>query len=130
MASETNLSIMVIEDERELTQAIRTLLERAGYSVQCAADADEALRLLRSTPRPCLLLWDPLTLRVCLNVLSESALRGVHVATLPIGVAPLRAHRSGGAEPMVTKRLTSEEAVLNIVRAHCPKAALASEPTT
>jgi len=126
MASDT-VSIMVIEDDRGLAQAISALLERAGYSVQCATNADEALQLLRSASRPCLLLWDPLALRGRLNVLAESALRGVHVATLPIGVAT-RANHSGGAEPMVTKRLTSEEAVLSIVRAHCPLAAPASEP--
>ena len=124
MTSET-VSIVVIEDDRELAHAIHTLLEGAGYSVQCAVDADEALHLLRSTSRPCLLLWDPLTLRVCLNLLAESAQRGVHVATLPIGVAT-RANHSAGAEPLMTKRLTSEEAVLNIVRAHCPLATLAS----
>lgn len=125
MPSET-VSIMVIEDDRRLAQAIRSLLEGAGYSVECAANADEALQLLRGSSRPCLLLCDPLTIRMCLHVLAESVVRGVHVATLPIGVAT-RASQGSGTEPTVIKRLTSEEAILSIVRAHCRPAAPASE---
>lgn len=128
MTSQSNLSIIVIEDVRELAHAITALLERAGYSVLCAADRDQALRLVRSSFRPCLLLWDPLTLPVSLDLLAESARRGVHVATLPIGVAT-RVNDSG-LDTMVTKRLTSEDAVLSIVRAHCPQQSASPLETT
>jgi DNA-binding response OmpR family regulator len=118
MALGTAFSVVVIEDHPELQQTITALLERAGYSVRCTDDPNAALELLRTSPRPCMVLWDPLTSRVSLSVLVESALRGVHVATLPIGLTIGRSDERG--EPTMTKRLTSPAAVLSIVREHCP----------
>jgi CheY-like chemotaxis protein len=117
MSTNAPLSILVIEDHPELQEAIRTLLERAGYRVLCAVNVDDAMQLLRSAPRPCLLLWDPLTLRLSLTLLAESARQGVNVATLPIGVSAL--HDPGASENRMKKRITSTDAILSIVRAHC-----------
>jgi CheY-like chemotaxis protein len=119
MSLEATFSIIVVEDDAELQKVITELLERAGYEVFCAEDPNGALEILRAARRPCIVLWDPMTARVSLSVLAESALRGVHVATLPIGLAI--AHADDGGEATVTKRLTSPAAVLSIVREHCPQ---------
>jgi hypothetical protein len=39
-------SILVVEDEAATSRLVRVMLERAGYAVQVASGADEALRLL------------------------------------------------------------------------------------
>ncbi|WP_165404019.1 response regulator [Egicoccus halophilus] len=49
--------LLVVDDERELTQLIRLNLQQAGFTVRTAADGREALDLLREQ-RPDLLLLD------------------------------------------------------------------------
>jgi len=49
--------ILVVDDERLIQRVTRFILERAGYSVQVAADGKEALQLAREL-RPGLILLD------------------------------------------------------------------------
>jgi CheY-like chemotaxis protein len=118
MSFEIPFSVILLEESPELQETIRTLLERAGYVVECSADVDGAMKLLRAAARPCILLWDPMTADITLPILAESAARGAPVATLPIGVAI--GPSEDGSNGVVTKRLTSAAAVLSIVREHCP----------
>jgi CheY-like chemotaxis protein len=50
--------ILVVEDEDVTRGAIKMLLEWEGFSVDCAADGDEALGLLRLGEKPSLILLD------------------------------------------------------------------------
>lgn len=43
-----NISILVVEDERELLLAVTTLLQRRGFSVTQASDGSSALELIRT----------------------------------------------------------------------------------
>ncbi|MEW6268932.1 MAG: response regulator [Thermodesulfobacteriota bacterium] len=52
------LSILVVEDDDDIRQAISLFLEAEGYRTVEARDGDEALRLLRSPERFCLVLLD------------------------------------------------------------------------
>jgi CheY-like chemotaxis protein len=113
-------SLLVVEDHDELRAVIETLLRKAGYNVWSARNASEALEALHAMPRPCLVLWDPVTYRMSLSLLAESALDGIQVATIPIGIAP--STESGSADGFI-KRLTSQAALLSIVREHCPHSA-------
>jgi CheY-like chemotaxis protein len=113
------VSILVVEDQAELRDALKVLLEGEGYEVHCAGSPDDALELLNHLPRPCILLWDALTPRQGWSLLHQARLDGVHIATLPVSVASVRAP---GAERTLAKRLTSEEAILRIVREYCPLA--------
>ena len=50
--------ILVVEDDALTRGAIKMLLEWEDYRVDCAADGDEALGLLRRGERPALILLD------------------------------------------------------------------------
>jgi CheY-like chemotaxis protein len=53
------LVILLVDDNRELCEALAELLSRQGHAVQCAANGSEALRLLAdSQTRPALILLD------------------------------------------------------------------------
>jgi CheY-like chemotaxis protein len=112
-----SISVLVVEDQADIRDAVTKLLERAGYVVHGAENPDRALDVLRSLPRPCILLWDALTPRQSLTMVDQATLEGVHVASLPVSVASVH---SAGSPRQVAKRLTSEEAVLAIVQEHCP----------
>jgi CheY-like chemotaxis protein len=112
------VSVLVVEDDDQIRARVQRLLEREGYEVHAAGTPREALALLSHISRPCILLWDGMTPREALSMLDDAALQGVHVATLPVSLLPSR-----GADPLgnpIAKRLTSEEAILSVVRAYCP----------
>jgi CheY-like chemotaxis protein len=50
--------ILVVEDETVTREAIKMLLEWEDYQVECAADGEEALELLRLGEKPSLILLD------------------------------------------------------------------------
>jgi CheY-like chemotaxis protein len=50
--------ILVVEDDAVTRGAIKMLLEWEDYRVDCAADGEEALDLLRREERPALILLD------------------------------------------------------------------------
>ena len=50
--------ILVIDDDTDVCEAIRDILQSEGYRVGCAADGREGLRYLKSHPPPELILLD------------------------------------------------------------------------
>jgi CheY-like chemotaxis protein len=54
----TGLSILVVEDDRDVLECIREVLEDAGYVVTTARSGGEALICLRQTPLPAAMLVD------------------------------------------------------------------------
>jgi CheY-like chemotaxis protein len=111
-------SVLIVEDHDELRYAIAALLVRAGYLVRTASDAEEAVVELASMPRPCLVLWDPVSHRMSLSLVAQSCFEGIHIATIPVGIAPAAAGFDTAAGGY-TKRLTSHHALMSIVRDHC-----------
>lgn len=51
-------SILLVEDDEIVRRAIQMVLEWEGYEVNCAGNGQEALDILRSGSRPCLILLD------------------------------------------------------------------------
>ncbi len=51
-------SILVVEDDEAICQAIKELLELEGYSVVTARNGKEALDLIKTLTHPCLILLD------------------------------------------------------------------------
>ena len=114
------ISVLVVEDHGELRALIQRMLTHRGFAVRCAATVDEAVATLTEMPPPCLVLWDPVTLQMTAPLIAQMARRGVHVATIPVSVSA--SGQAADGSPLVVKRLTSQEAILGVVRAHCPRA--------
>lgn len=51
-------SVLVVEDDGLVREAMRMVLQWEGYRVDCAANGQEALDRLREGPRPSLILLD------------------------------------------------------------------------
>src|SRR5258708_36509141 len=77
-------SVIVVEDNERLRESIGSLLEAEGYPTALAQSGEEALDLLPTVQRPCLLLIDLLTLPSdCARLFSELG-PADRVATLPM----------------------------------------------
>ncbi len=50
--------ILVVDDDQDIRDALKDVLEDAGYSVQCVRDGKEALEYLRSGSSASLILLD------------------------------------------------------------------------
>jgi len=114
------ISVLVVEDQADLRNAVRTLLEGDGYVVYDAPSPTEALAILATISPPCLVLWDTLTPTHDVALIDAAILLGVQVATLPVTASR---NPSSSGRSKTTKRLTSSELVLEIVREHCPRTA-------
>jgi CheY-like chemotaxis protein len=53
-----NARILVVDDDRDVREALVEVLSEAGYSVSAASDGSEALAVLANTPRPDVILLD------------------------------------------------------------------------
>ena len=50
--------ILIVEDEKDIRENLKMLLELEGYKVFTAVNGDDGLRVLRTMERPCLILLD------------------------------------------------------------------------
>jgi CheY-like chemotaxis protein len=113
-------SVLVVEDHHDLRMLIEGMLAPSGYDVHCAASIHDAVVTLNAMASPCLVLWDPTTLPMSGPLVALAGRLGVHIATIPVGIST-KGHQSDGS-PVIVKRLTSREAILSVLRQHCPLA--------
>jgi CheY-like chemotaxis protein len=50
--------VLVVDDDEDIRESLRELLEEEGFRVETAADGQEALERLHSIPVPCLIFLD------------------------------------------------------------------------
>ncbi len=50
--------VLVVDDDRDICEAVQTVLELEGYAVVTAADGAQALARLRAGVRPCVIILD------------------------------------------------------------------------
>jgi CheY-like chemotaxis protein len=110
-------SLLVVEDDDELRSIVDALLQSEGYVVRSTATPDEALALLEQASLPCMVLLDAISPHESRALIDRASFEGVHVATIPVSLASTR---GGSKDRPLTKRLTSKEAILTVVREHCP----------
>jgi len=124
-------TVLVADDERDITDVCRRYLEREGYSVLVADNGDEALRLWReASPRPDLLILDLMMpgrsgLDICAEIRDEE--------DVPIIMLTARGEESDrligltlGADDYVVKPFSPRELVLrvrNLLRRAAPRPA-------
>jgi two-component system, chemotaxis family, chemotaxis protein CheY len=89
--------VLLVEDDPGMRDAIRALLERAGFSVIVAENGAEAWELLGRGPRPAAILADLYTPRMTGHDLVARVRRTARLAGVPIIV--MSAERADRARP-------------------------------
>jgi two-component system response regulator MprA len=57
-AEDERQTVLVVDDDEDLLQVVREVIEQEGFRVSTAQNGDDALRLLHRGERPCLILLD------------------------------------------------------------------------
>jgi CheY-like chemotaxis protein len=114
------MSILVIEDDADVTRCIRQILKEEDFIVHTFAHADEALRWLRTNPPPTLILLD-----LELPGISGAAFRArqlcdPRLAPVPVIIVSGRADAARQAQELaatdyIAKPFTTEE-LLHVVQ--------------
>ena len=105
--------ILVVDDEPDIRQTLRVILETAGYRVSEAGDANEALRMAKATP-PDLILLDlnmpgPSGHAVLKELKANPGFKAsIIVLTAETDMANLDASISEGVDAYMTKPFTRD----------------------
>jgi CheY-like chemotaxis protein len=89
--------VLLVEDDAGMREAIRALLQRAGFHVAMARDGAEAWELLSRGPRPSAVLADLYTPRMTGHDLVARIRRTPRLAVVP--VIAMSAERADRARP-------------------------------
>jgi CheY-like chemotaxis protein len=103
--------VLLVEDDAGMRDAIRALLERAGFRVETAGDGAEAWELLARGPRPAAVLADLYTPRMTGHDLVARIRRTPRLANVPvIAMSGERADRARpAAEAFLEKPFSREQ---------------------
>jgi CheY-like chemotaxis protein len=113
-------TVLVVDDDDDVREALRDLLERRGFGVAEAADGSEALACLRDVERqPCVVLLD-----LMMPVLNGWELLDIlqkddRLRTIPVTVVSAQSAPSLPAGVRVLRKPVSAEAVIAAVVAVC-----------
>lgn len=78
-------SLVIVEDEEDISATLREVFEDEGYTVYVAADGRRALTLLRSlADKPCLILLDLVMPEMDGNQLHEELQRDAALRDIPV----------------------------------------------
>ena len=108
-------SVLVIEDDERLREAITAFLESRGYATMPAENVEHATSLLPLVARPCLVLVDPLTTPPDWVGLFRALTLDDRVGTLPMVLVSVSAP-SLLSRPVIVKRPIDFEILFRIAR--------------
>lgn len=110
--------VLVVDDDADLRDTLREMLEERGYDVYCAGNGKEALELLHDAdPPPGLILLD-LMMPIMTGEEMLAALKQVHaLAAIPVTI--VSGHDAPSGETGYLKKPVDFEALLGLVEKNC-----------
>ena len=129
MGHQSNAAVLVVEDEADIRETLRDVLEMEGYRVRCAENGQEALDVL-SEMRPKLILLDLMMPVMSGYELLKRLKESSDLSTIPVTVVSAIADRSGLQDAPVLKKPLDLDQLLNVVDAQCGACRKESTSTT
>jgi two-component system chemotaxis response regulator CheY len=112
-------SVLVVEDDEDIREAISYILENEGYEVVLAENGQQALELLPDVARPCLLLVDLIMPKMDGWDLLRALSHNDRFATIPVVVMSAVPNPANLAEQTIVKKPIDLAILLEIVQEHC-----------
>lgn len=116
------VSILVIEDEVEIRENLKALLELEGYQVFTAKNGKEGIELVKAIPRPCLILLDLLMPVMTGEEFLRELTSEDAVATIPVCIFSGVAERPKGVRyAAFVKKPIEFDGLMDFVWKYCGK---------
>jgi DNA-binding response OmpR family regulator len=112
--------ILLVEDDQDIREALRDLLQTEGFSVFEAENGKTGLELLSTIPEPCLVLLD--MMMPVMNGWEFIERKRSHndIATIPVIIVSAIAESVSDATVRgIVKKPIDVEGLLHFVREHC-----------
>jgi CheY-like chemotaxis protein len=117
--------ILVVDDDRDIREGLCELLEDEGHRTIGAANGQEALEVLKTEGRPCVILLD-----IMMPVMDGPTFRAAQLNDPSLSAIPVAVITAGGkdaanglgAQALLIKPLRLED-VLDVVVRFCPAVA-------
>jgi len=113
--------VLVVDDDKAIRETLCELLTDEGHAARGASNGKEALELLRSSVRPCLILLD-----VMMPVMDGVAFRAQQLEDPDLSKIPVAVITAGGQDgtssmkvDVVLRKPLRLESVLELVRRYC-----------
>jgi CheY-like chemotaxis protein len=120
-----NRIVLVVDDDPDIREAYVTVLESAGYVVREAGDGREALDVLVTMPRPCMILLDLMMPRMDGVQFLDAARTDDQIMAIPVVVVSAYSQHFGALVDRVAgvlKKPFRADALLDRVRDTCGSA--------
>jgi CheY-like chemotaxis protein len=115
--------VMIVEDDDEIRELLAEMLADGGYEVSTARNGEEALALLRSSPRPGVILLDLMMPVMDGWQMRAEMLADPALADIPVVVVSGAADLGGDGHALKASRVLTKPVkwpvLLESVRAHC-----------
>lgn len=113
--------VLIVEDDADIRETLRQLLEMEGYEVQVATNGKEGLEALKTIQRPCLILLDLMMPVMNGWEFLQARQDDIFLATIPVVVVSA-IHVDQAKNPGVTgfiKKPVDLEHLLTVVNQYC-----------
>lgn len=114
-----NHTVLLVEDEDDLRESMRDLLEENGYAVVAACDGQEALEALARVEDLCVVLLDLLMPRMNGWDFFEKMRARPEFTGVPVLVQSSAPSRAPEGVTRVLKKPVAPEELLSVVREYC-----------
>ena len=112
-------SILIVEDDEDVREAMVAFLEMKGYSVASAVNGKEALDYLRDTPVPDLIITDLAMPVMDGRQFRREQLKDVRLAAIPMLVITAMADRTHIDASEILLKPVDADLLLTAVSRHC-----------
>ncbi len=120
MTEQCQKNILIVEDDKEIREAMKDALEIEGYNVKVASDGNEGLNSLRSSDSTCMILLDLLMPSMSGREFMDIVQKEEKISTIPIFIHSSIANKENttGAAGWI-KKPADLGTILQAVKNHC-----------
>jgi len=117
MAVEENGCVLVVDDEEDIRETLREVVEMGGCEAIVAANGADGLQLLAKR-RPCLIILDLLMPVMSGEEMLEAMRKQPELAALPVVISTSAPERAPAGVPVLRKPLNLQ-ALWDLMRLNC-----------
>jgi two-component system, sensor histidine kinase and response regulator len=114
------MTILIVDDERDIRESLKDFFEDEGYTVSTACDGAEAMRMLNHGAPPCVVILDLLMPVLGGNEVYAKMQADPRLARVPV-IVSTSDPASAPSGVLLMKKPINLDRLLGAVEQHCPR---------